>query len=209
MMEDSKMWSHAMNAIVCIFLAATCRSASAQDLNDQELARVLVDDNTRPSAVTRIVASGSVRVPLLLMWTRTPPPQLNEYEQYKLEIGLAEVFGRLKTKEAIPFLIKNISLERWPRPNIWIKTPEVIEGHLPAAAALIKIGREALAALIHDSWWQKPPDDRLPTIFVVSRIGATLTDTDEVRGFLASVLGRANEERHWAEWGLMGLDSRR
>jgi hypothetical protein len=47
----------------------------------------------------------------------------NKFEQNKLEIGLAEVFGRLKTKEAIPFLIENISLERLPpRPNIWMKT---------------------------------------------------------------------------------------
>lgn len=197
-----------LNAIVWIFAAATCGNTSAQDLGDQELVRALIDDNTRPSAVTKVVASGSAKISLLLKWTRTPP-QLNEYDQYKLNISLAEIFGRLKTKEAIPFLIKNISLERWPRPNIWMKTPEVVEGHLPAVAALIQIGPEALEALIHDPWGHKPPDDRLPTIFVVSRIGATLTDNNEVRGFLVSVLGSANEERNWAEWGLKRLDSRR
>jgi hypothetical protein len=37
-------------------------------------------------------------------------------DKHKLYIGLADAFGEMKTREAIPFLIKNISLQRWLDP---------------------------------------------------------------------------------------------
>jgi hypothetical protein len=45
-----------------------------------------------------------------------------------------------------------------------------------------------------------PPDDRLPLIFVVSRIGDL-----EARDFLLSMMGEAHMEHHQAEEGLKAL----
>lgn len=187
---------------VGIAMAIACMIASAQDTSDEELARLLADSNTRQSAVAKIVASGGSKVLLLLSWTRKPPVQVDESELY---IGLADVFGKLKTKEAIPFLMKNISIQRWPpSPNTWMKTPQVIEARLPAAAALIQIGPEASKALIH-TWEQLVGDERLAAIFVVSRIRGV----PEARDFLVSVSGAANMERFWAEEGIKLLDKSR
>ena len=108
----------------------------------------------------------------------------------------------MKTKEAVPFLIKNISLQRWLEMNIWLKTDKVIEERLPAVAALVRIGPDASRAIISE-YLTIEPDDRLAAIFVVARIR-----DPEARGFLSSVLGRANLERYWAEEGLKRLDER-
>ena len=121
-----------------IIVGLFCITASAQNPNARELARQLADDSARATAVARIVASGSKTVPLLLSLSKKPPAQVNPYA---LSIGLADAFGQLKTKEAIPFLIKNISLQRGlATPNTSMKTAEVIRQRMPAIAALIQIG---------------------------------------------------------------------
>jgi hypothetical protein len=114
---------------------------------------------------------------------RNHPPGLNRTELF---IGLADVFGELRTKEAIPFLIQNISLARWVRTNIWMKEPDVVQGHLPAVGALIKIGPEASKALVDIDWISKSWDDNLAAIFVVSQIG-----DPEGRPFLVTAIARA------------------
>jgi hypothetical protein len=127
-------------------------------------------------------------------------------EKGALYIGLADVFGQLKTKEAIPFLVKNIGLQRgFSAPNIWMKTPQVVQERLPAVTALIRIGPEASRFLIDTFWTQLQPQDRLAAIFVVSRISGV----PEAKEFLSTVLGQANMERHWAEEGLKTLDQGR
>jgi len=193
-------------ALLAIALAIGCGIMPAQGPGDKELARLLANASTRQSAVTSIVAGGSGKVPLLLSWARNPPTEVNENELY---IGLADAFGQLQTKEAIPFLIKNIGLNRWNDVNIWLKTAQVIEERLPAAAALTRIGPEASKALIRASWDGMRPEDRLAAIFVVSRIASTIKDGDEERAFLHSAVGQANVERYWAENGLKLLDGRR
>jgi hypothetical protein len=174
---------------------------------DQQLARLLADDTTREKAVEMVVAGGAAKVPLLLSWTRNPPPDISEYGLY---IGLAETFGRLKAKESIPFLIKNIAIQRWPASaNTWMKTPEVIEERMPAVAALIHIGPEALNALVHAPWRPTEPEDRLAGILVVSRIAASTKDqkaSEEARAFLQAASGEANMQRFWAEFGLKLLE---
>ena len=140
-------------------------------------------------------------VPLLLSWTKNPPAQV---DQHGLFVGLANAFAQLKAKEAIPFLIKNISLQRWILDMpVWLKTDKVIEERLPAVAALVQIGPDASKAVISE-YLTIEPDDRLAAIFVVARIR-----DPEARGFLVSVLGRANMERYWAEEGLKRLDEQR
>src|SRR5271166_1492561 len=95
-----------LNASVVIALVVGCVVGSAQDLSNEKLAHLLANDSTRSSAVAEILASGNAKAPLLLEWTQKPPAQV---DQHGLYIGLADAFGQLKTKEAIPFLIKNIS----------------------------------------------------------------------------------------------------
>jgi len=176
-------------------------SAAAQTSNNQELARLLSNEQSRKSAVDKILATPDRKLPVLLSWTRHTPPGVSKVDLY---VGLADVFGRLKAREAIPFLIENIGLQRWlASPNIWLKTAQVVEERLPAAAALIQIGPEASTAIIHKSWARVAPEDRLAAIFVVSRIG----NVPEAGAFLSSVLGEANLERHWAEEGLKALDA--
>lgn len=179
--------------------AAACMLASAQDVNDEKLARLLANKDTRRGAVIAILTSTSDRVPLLLSWTQKAPAHIDRAQLY---VGLADAFGQLRTKEAIPFLIKYIDLERsMPRPNIWLKNEVAIAKELPAVGALIRIGPPASKALIETPLAQLPPGERLATIFTVARIG-----DPAARGFLSSALGGPRYERYWAEECLKRLD---
>lgn len=42
-----------------------------------------------------------------------------------LFVGLADVFGELKTVEAVDFLVKNVALERSGKTNVWKKVDSV------------------------------------------------------------------------------------
>jgi hypothetical protein len=186
-----------MNLSVLLTVVGTiaCVPVAAQVTSDQELARQLANESTRQDAVDKIAASGADRVPVLLSWTRMPPAQVNIYQLY---VGLADVFGRLRTREAIPFLIENISLRRGIEAPPWTKMPQVVEDRLPAVGALIRIGPDASMALIRTSWETARAEERLAAIFVVSQV----KDVPEARGFLVAILGEANLERFWAEEGL-------
>jgi hypothetical protein len=152
--------------------------AVAQTVPDLELARLLADGKTREYTVARIASMGIEKIPLLLSWTRKPPSGLLESE---LNVGLADVFGRLRTTEAIPFLIKNIALERVVPGETWTKAPEVVEFDLPAAGALIRIGPAASKAVMQACQSPMLPMDRLVAVFVVSRIKGV----PEAKQFLA------------------------
>lgn len=184
----------------CLVLLAIawCWSATAQS-SDTDLARRLADPNARSAVTNEILHSGAARMPELLRLAEIPPAGVNRRELF---IGLAVIFGKLRTKEAIPILIQNISLERWARPNIWNKSSEVIEANLPAAEALIKIGPDACKALIEIDWIPKTWEDNLAAIFVVSQIGDPAG-----RPFLVTAVARANLERYRAEQGLKTLDN--
>ncbi len=158
---------------------------------------MLANGSTRVATVASLAASGKSRVPLLISWTLNPPPQVDKSELY---VGLADAFGQLKATEAIPFLISNISLNRYPyvSPNTWLKTPEVVQERLACARALIQIGPEASRALISAFHDGLSAEDRLAAIFVISRIKGV----PEARGFLLSAFGQINQERHLVEEGL-------
>jgi hypothetical protein len=147
-------------------------------------------------AIARIAETQS-KVAVLLRWIETPPTNVDQYE---LRIGLADAFGRLKVREAIPFLIRNINLQRWHHVNTWMKTAEVVQERMPAVAALILLGHDASKAIIRD-YLSIPAADRLPAIFAVARI----QDPDS-RDFLATVRAQASLERYWADQGLKALD---
>jgi hypothetical protein len=184
-------------------LFVVCSFTYAQTVvSDRELASLLANQSTRERALATIVGSRNSKVPLLLQWTKNPPQGVNQRE---LNIGLADTFRQLRTIEAVPFLIKNISLSRWIDTNTWLKSAEVIEQRLPAVAALIAIGPEAADAVIRASWEPMTGEDRLAAIFTVYRIVSSTNDDSVGRDFFSSTLAEANLQRYWAEQGLKRL----
>jgi hypothetical protein len=163
----------------------------------------LSEESTRPKAIAQIVASKASNVPLLLSWTDKSPSGFGPLEEYHLKIGMAEAFGRLRTKGAIPFLIKNLSLNSFPATNVWTRPSEVILHRLPCVAALIQIGPEASRAVIEAyARGSLDANGRYAAIFVVSRVPGV----PEAREFLHSALGEANMQRIRAEEGLKFLE---
>lgn len=184
--------------IVALVLRCTDSWAQVVDkTNDLELAGLLSNTSTRASAVARLAAAGKSKVSLLISWTHDPPPHVDKAELY---VGLADAFGQLKAAEAIPFLMRHISLNRYPSlsANTWLKTPEVVQERLACVRALIQIGPEASRALISAVNDGRMAEHRLEALFVISRIKGV----SEARDFLLSELGRINQERYLVEEGL-------
>jgi hypothetical protein len=166
----------------------------AQSSSDQVLADLLASEQTRNQAVDAIAASKESKLPLLLSWTRNPPSGVDSYE---LKIGMADAFGRLKAKEAIPFLIENIGLMRW-----WNHRHGPGEDNMAAAAALIRIGSDASKAIREIDWDKRKPRDRLAAIFAVSRM-----IDPEARHFLVEMAEMATWEKDSAQEGIKAIDA--
>jgi hypothetical protein len=182
-----------------------CRVSNGAEIADLDLARMLANTETRQRAIQLIAAAPSTKLPLLIAWSLRPPAHMDEFN---LRVGLMDAFGELKSKEAIPFLVKNISRQRTlvGDANIFMKTEESVESRVPAVAALIKIGPDCLPVL-YGHYSTAPLEDRIATIIVVSRIAATMTDPSNPKGFLASVAGETNMIHSWAEDGLKHLNA--
>jgi hypothetical protein len=186
-----KAW---MLALIAVFIA----SARAQ-VADLDLARRLADLETRQKAIEDLLPSGRDKIPVLSMWTWAPPPEVDEYE---LRVGLAEAFGRFKTQDAIPFLIKNLTLRRSRYVDFapWLKVAESVEGTFPAIVALIRIGPEGSRAAMKA--YKEPMDEvgHLAAVFVVSRIPGVR----EARRFLKGVImdSDSKAERYRAAEGI-------
>jgi hypothetical protein len=115
---------------------------------------------------------------------------------------MAVAFGLMRTREAIPFLINNIALESDPVGMApWLKDAGTIERTFPCIAALIQMGPDASREAIRAAEGQLSPEQRLAAIFVVSRV----KNVPEAKAFLSSVIGDANQMRHWAEDGLHAI----
>jgi hypothetical protein len=172
---------------------ATSVTAFAQPSTDQELARLLAAENTRHLAIDEIVKAGTQKTALLLSWTRNPPPGIDQQE---LNVGLADAFGKMRTEEAIPFLIQNINLLRVPGfVNFW-KSAQMIEQFLPAVGALVQIGPEASREVMRNAWEMRIQDFHV-AVFVVSQV----KDVAESKAFLSAVRSYANAESYWASEG--------
>lgn len=122
-----------------------------------ELARALcaMDAGKRQKAINAIVASPGIALPWLLEWAKCPlrgasdkckdpPPRVYGVESVSLFYSMAEVFGRLRTKEAVPSLIENISVDL-PLPG---RSRMPITTRAPAIKALLQIGPPATPALL-------------------------------------------------------------
>lgn len=184
-----------------VVVIAMLTAARAQSLSGLELARALSDDATRKAAVADIVAAERGRVPLLLSWANTPPKGVS---RIGLNIGMAMVFGSLKVKAAIPFLIKYITLPAGIPTPPWMKTTEVIVDRLPALSALIQIGPDAAEAIMNVGWEHLGAYDRLASLILVSRVG----EGQAARDFINRALGEANLQREFATEALRTLEGR-
>ena len=161
-----------------------------------DLASKLADPRSRDALVASSAVSAGDYTALFLAWSKDPPKGVDERE---LDIGLSKAFGRLRTKEAIHFLINNIGLELWQRDNIWMKAPEVIEGQFPAVAALIAIGPDASKALVASPLDKMSPGESRLAIFAISRIA-----DPGARSFLMS-LHPTGIEAYFVQEGLKAI----
>ena len=73
---------------------------------------------------------------------------------------------------------------------------------LPAVAALIKIGPEALKAIVDAPYRPMEPDERLARAFVVSRIAATIPDKSKALQYLRYASAEGHEQAWWADEAL-------
>jgi len=155
--------------LVIIGIGFGCLAAQAQDENDR-LVRLLVNDKTQAKTVADIVASGHDKMSLLLSWTKNPPGRLDPFELETLKVGLADIFGQLKTNEAVPFLVKNIRMQRsiFLMPGFGLKEGRVVLERLPAVAALVKISTPALESLERALYVAPPSENRLPFAFAIT-----------------------------------------
>jgi hypothetical protein len=165
------------------------------------LARQLADLATRDAAVEEVVASPAALIPVLLSWTTNPPEGVRASD---LNVGLAVAFDRMKTEAAVPFLIRVISIKRFPWTLApWLKEASNVELEYPAAEALIRIGPSAAAAVIKAAQGPMTAEERLLAIFVVGQ----MEGAPGAREFLTRALAQANADRVWAEKGLEKLKS--
>jgi len=158
-----------LRMLVIIGIGFGCLAAQAQDENDR-LVRLLVNDKTQAKTVADIVASGHDKMSLLLSWTKNPPGRLDPFELETLKVGLADIFGQLKTNEAVPFLVKNIRMQRsiFLMPGFGLKEGRVVLERLPAVAALVKISTPALESLERALYVAPPSENRLPFAFAIT-----------------------------------------
>ena len=164
----------------------------------QDLATRLATPELREGAVESISDSSGRNLSLLLLWGETPPGGVNPIY---LNIGLAEAFGKLRAREAIPFLVRNITLDvTGLSDNIWMKADSVIERRLPAVSALIAIGPDASKALIASPLSEMPLDAHIAAVFVISRIA-----DPAARDFLMSAHPSGAAETRYLQEGLRAI----
>ena len=161
-----------------------------------DLANRLANANSRSQAVKEAIASGNEVLPILLELSRRPPANLDKWELF---VGIADAFGAMRAIEGTEFLVDNIGLRRHMLLEPWMKTPEIMEERLPAAAALIRIGPKSLTPLM-DRYFRMEPEPRRICLFVIGRIHDPTTRT-----FLESIITVANAELSWAQKALATL----
>jgi hypothetical protein len=188
--------------LALLAMAAIPMVTLAQETPDIDLARQLASEHSQKAAVEAIAASGRDKVALLLTWIKKPPIPLDVIQLTIFQAGLADAFGALKAKEAIPFLMDNITLIRWPSGIPPWRTPETALERLPAVAALIRIGPEALQALVDAPYGPSEMDQRLARVFVVSRIASNVQDKSWAIQYLRSAAAEARLQSYWADEAL-------
>ncbi|GEM_PF-5375563 len=134
-------------SIIALILVSSANSQ--QSANSPNLAKSLcdIDQLRRERAINMVTRSPDRYLPLLLEWTRNPPPGIG-LGSTNFDVSLAEIFGRLRTTEAVPFLIDHITVVGGASASIWNRRIEIIEKNLPAIHALVEIGSPATPPLV-------------------------------------------------------------
>jgi hypothetical protein len=176
---------------ICLSTQAYC--FQEPDL-EARVAKELASETTRESAILGVLEQRTPSVSRLIELGRNPPPGIN---QHGLRIGLADLFGRMRAEEAIPFLVANITLQRYGDMNTWTRTDQVIEGRLPAGHALILIGAPAVEPLARAYWKPTTSEERNAIMFTLSRIANPGTE----EFFNAAMFG-LRLQKEWAEAGI-------
>ena len=175
-------------------LTASYGGASVSEIN---LARSLADEHKRAATIQRLAASGgSEEIKMLLKWTEKPPQGVSARDLY---FGMIEAFGRLRTRQAIPFLIRHINLRHLQTGNLWMRTDDVVIEWSPAIQALLAIGPEAIPAL-SKAYSTAEPNDRLAIVLTLAH-----THDAAAKPTLQSILGIAERESTLARDGLAAL----
>ncbi len=177
-----------------IALLLLAPAASFEPQEETNLARLLANEKTRARAINKIVPRAKELELLLLRWTESPP---HDVDKYNLYFGLIEVFGRLRTPKAIPFLIDHINWRYPVNLNFSLKSAEAIIAQSPAIEALLRIGPRATIPLMQAYRRPLTPDDRLAVIFTLAQLKDGLA-----KEFLLDARRHAYQEIHSAEQGL-------
>lgn len=117
-------------------------SLYGQDISPDSLLRLFSDPATSRQGVDIVKAAGAKYIPTLLKWTIDVPSSFAT-EMGVHRIGLADAFGELKVKQAIPFLLKYLDMDREIDRIITNGSNFRYQADLknkPAMTALIKIG---------------------------------------------------------------------
>ena len=135
----------------------TSRAQKAALAQKTKLAKALCSSKPgeRRATIEAVVASTGPALPWLLAWAKCPldsawvkckdgPPLVYRVDPWSLFWPMAEIFGRLRVKEAIPYLIENIWIGNGP---IRKDDPE-LHTQSPAIHALLQIGPDATPALL-------------------------------------------------------------
>jgi len=186
-----------MKSLLLANISLLCSGIVLSAQSEVDLPRLLASEGGRQTAISFVNSSRAERVPFLLELARSPPPEVDEHD---LRVGLANAFGALKITEAVPFLLRNITLRRDVGIDLapWIKTPGAIKVSYPAVAALIEIGPDASRAAVRTYDQALTSEERLAIVFVVSQI----TGVPEAKPFLSKVLFHAELERLFAQEGI-------
>ncbi|MGC2661997.1 MAG: hypothetical protein WA324_28890 [Bryobacteraceae bacterium] len=107
-------------AVLTIGTFLTASAFASPQSAAMDLATRLANRRTQAVAIEEAVAHSERDIPLLLSWTRALP---HVADQLELKLAMVQIFGRLRATEAIPFLIENITIQRWAEelPDTWMK----------------------------------------------------------------------------------------
>ena len=164
--NENRMRASTTSVVLLLCLMIPGR-ASSQDTTEKRLAELLASEKSWPGAVAMIQRSERTLIPLLLLWTKQPPPG---FDLEALTPGLIEVFGILKVRAAIPFLIDNMFYQRIRIGPIWNRPPAAIIARVASIRALISIGPDAIPAIEEAYYGSLPGETRLGIVFAVSRM---------------------------------------
>ncbi len=182
-------------AILVSWLSVMGQTSHLQD--PESLALALTTGHDRPAAIQEVLRSPTKSLPLLLEWT-TKPPSVNHDRLYPV---MAELFGRLQAREAVPFLVSKILVNDLPGPGyVWAGTADEVLGRLPAAKALVRIGPFTLPYL-RTAYEASKGDEQFAIALVLCLIG-----DQRVGQVLASIRADSHILSFNSSYGLAELD---